>query len=76
MIFMVWFLAPTGAQGFKMSCLRACVPAYVRLCICAGMPDIMLRRAQREFLKHSKESREAQGQEREGAQKRANFTSL
>ena len=45
--------------------------AFVRSCIPAFVPDIMLRRALREFLKHSTESRVALGQEREGAQKRA-----
>ena len=59
-----------------MSRCRACMPACLHACVCAFVPDIMLRRALREFLKHSKESREAQGQEREGAQKRANFSSL
>ena len=43
------FLAPTGAQGEAMSCVRPCVRASVR--------DIIQKNIENELKQHSKESR-------------------
>ena len=53
-----FFLAPTGALEEGILCVRVSVR------------DIMLKRAPKEFLKHSKESRGVLGQERAQGSKR------